>query len=289
MTPQQRDQYEQDGFMVIRKLVTSDTLDRFKARFQKICAEKIKVPYMTVMRDITIAKSEFVEGEKAITKIQDFCNDDTLFEFCCLPEIVKYVKAFVGSNLMAMHTMLINKPPDSGSLTSRHPLHQDLYYFPFRPEDRTVCAWTAMEKIDQKNGCLVVAPGTHKGEFLRHDYPKWEGGVNAMYYGIQDLDLDKLKLVPLEMSKGDTVFFHPRLIHGSGANRTDGFRKAISCHYAASECEYIDLTGTIQEEYKKEVEKLARKKFGLAPDQKIDVLDVWRLKSRLVTGRRINL
>ena len=25
---------------------------------------------------------------------------------------------------MAMHTMLINKPPDPGSKTSRHPLHQ---------------------------------------------------------------------------------------------------------------------------------------------------------------------
>jgi ectoine hydroxylase-related dioxygenase (phytanoyl-CoA dioxygenase family) len=30
---------------------------------------------------------------------------------------------------------------------------------------------------------------------------------------------------------GDTVFFHPILIHGSGPNRTQGFRKAISTHY----------------------------------------------------------
>ena len=146
-----------------------------------------------------------------------------------------------------------------------------------------------MEKIDQKNGCLVVVPGTHRGEFRAHDYPKWKGGVNAMYYGIQDLDLAKLNLIHLEMNKGDTVLFHPLLVHGSGANRTEGFRKAISCHYAASECEYFDLTGTIQEEYKKEVEKLAKKKFGLTPDQKIDVNDIWRMKSRVVTGKRINL
>ena len=113
LTGEQRDDYEKNGFLVMRNLVPSDALDRFKARFQKICAEKIKVPYMTVMKDVTIAKSEFVQGEKAITKIQDFCNDDLLFEYCCLPEIVKYVKAFVGANIMAMHTMLINKPPGS--------------------------------------------------------------------------------------------------------------------------------------------------------------------------------
>ena len=80
--------------------------------------------------------------------------------FVCLPW-QDYVEAFTGPNIRAMHPMLINKPPDSGKMTSRHPLHQDLHYFPFRPADRIVCAWTAMEHIDDKNGCLVVLPGTH--------------------------------------------------------------------------------------------------------------------------------
>lgn len=59
-------------------------------------------------------------------------------------------------------------------MTSRHPMHQDLHYFPFRPADRIVCAWTAMEEITRQNGCLVVLPGTHKGTLQEHDYPDWE-------------------------------------------------------------------------------------------------------------------
>jgi ectoine hydroxylase-related dioxygenase (phytanoyl-CoA dioxygenase family) len=31
-----------------------------------------------------------------------------------------------------------------------------------------------MEKITRQNGCLVVLPGTHKGELLVHEYPNWE-------------------------------------------------------------------------------------------------------------------
>lgn len=174
-------------------------------------------------------------------------------------------------------------------MTSRHPLHQDLYYFPFRPENKIICAWTALETINRQNGCLVVVPGSHKGGFLNHDYPQWEGGVNSMYYGLQDIDISKLNMVHLEMEKGDTVFFHPLLIHGSGANRTNGFRKAISCHYAASECDYIDIKNTIQEKYGNEVVKLARNKFKLKPDQQIHIHDIWRLKSRLVAGQRLNL
>lgn len=142
-----------------------------------------------------------------------------------------------------------------------------------------------MEKINKQNGCLVVIPGTHTGELVKHDYPKWEGGVNKMYYGIQDIEIGKTNLIHLEMEKGDTVFFHPILIHGSGANRTEGFRKAISCHYAASECNYIDVTGTIQEAFKKEVEEIAKKRANTD----VEIRDIWKFKSRLVCGERINL
>ncbi len=45
-----------------------------------------------------------------------------------------------------------------------------------------------------------------------------------MYHGIMDYDPSHPR-VHLEMQAGDTVFFHPLLIHGSGRNRTKGFRK----------------------------------------------------------------
>ena len=42
---------------------------------------------LTIMRDVAIAKSEFVPGQKAITKIQDFVWDPVLFSYCGLPEV----------------------------------------------------------------------------------------------------------------------------------------------------------------------------------------------------------
>ena len=53
-----------------------------------------------------------------------------------------------------------------------------------------------------------------------------QGGVNKMYHGIRDYSPDHPR-IHLEMEKGDTVFFHPLLIHGSGMNRTQGFRKVL--------------------------------------------------------------
>lgn len=58
-------------------------------------------------------------------------------------------------------------------------MHQDLHYFPFRPADKIVCAWTAMERVNRQNGCLVVLPGTHTGTLQEHDYPEWEVHTNT--------------------------------------------------------------------------------------------------------------
>lgn len=120
LTQEQREFYEKNGFVVIPNLISAVKLEKYRKRFQEICAHKINVPMMTVMKDVAIVKSEFSDGEKAISKIQDFCEDDELFEYCCLPEVVDYIKSFTGPNVMAMHTMLINKPPGSNTFIKFH-------------------------------------------------------------------------------------------------------------------------------------------------------------------------
>ncbi|XP_074124725.1 phytanoyl-CoA dioxygenase, peroxisomal [Sminthopsis crassicaudata] len=285
LTLEQRQFYEDNGFLLIKNLVSDADIQRYRNQFERICRKEVECPGMDIMKDVTIAKSVNSLNEKVVTKIQNFQYDEELFSYCTLPQITKYVECFTGPNIMAMHTMLINKPPDSGKMTSRHPMHQDLHYFSFRPPNSIVCAWTAMEHIDRNNGCLVVLPGTHKGTLKPHDYPKWEGGVNILFHGIQDYDINQPR-IHLVMEKGDTVFFHPLLIHGSGTNRTEGFRKAISCHYASSDCFYTDVKGTSQENIEKELQELSKRKFeGL----KIQLKDIWMVRARLVKGKRINL
>ncbi|CAJ1054487.1 phytanoyl-CoA dioxygenase%2C peroxisomal [Xyrichtys novacula] len=285
LTPEQRLSYEKNGFLLIKNLVSEEDIKRFKQEFERISRQEVKVPGLIVMKDVAIVKSEFVPDQRAVSKLQDFQEDPELFRYCALPEILKYVECFTGPNIMAMHTMLINKPPDAGKKTSRHPMHQDLHYFPFRPADRIVCSWTAMEKVNRQNGCLVVLPGSHTGTLQEHDYPEWEGGVNKMYHGVRGYDPEHPR-VHLEMEKGDTVFFHPLLIHGSGMNQTNGFRKAISCHYASADCYYISVRGTTQENIEKEVKEIASRKYNM---EQISFEDTWAFRGRLVQGERTSL
>lgn len=280
LTLEQRKFYEENGFIVIKKLVKPADMETYTKHFIDLCDGRVPfAPTMTVMRDVSLKHLKNVKGENLITKIQDWQDDPVLFRYCETKEVLDVVESFTGPNVKTIHTMLIHKPPNVGE-SGRHPFHQDLYYFPFRPADRIACAWTAMEYVNRENGGLSVIAGTHKGELMAHDYPKWEGKVNKAYHGILDLvpPEDRVHLI---MEPGDTVFFHPLLIHGSGANKTKGYRKTISCHFASADCHFIDVNGTVQEPIGKEVEDMAFKKLGM----RVSFGDVWRAKSRLVRGK----
>jgi len=276
LTFEQRCFYESNGFLVIPRLVPLNILAKCNKRFDDIVAGTVDRKNIIVMKDVS--------DRKAVNKIQDINHDEVFREYTECKPLLDVVEAITGPNIMAMHSMLIAKPPDSGSNSSKHPPHQDLYYFPFRPEDRIVAAWTAMEPCNILNGCLFVAPGSHLDRKLYpHDYPS--GANNKFYHGIQDLP-STIKFHQLEMQPGDTVFFHPLLIHGSGVNKSNRTRKAISCHYAAAECSYIDVSGYVQDAIAKEIIEVKRKRYS---DNDMDFTDLFRYKSSLVRGMRSSL
>jgi len=228
LSAEQRAFYEENGYIIIPKLVPQERLDAYARRFKELCEQPKQRPAsMTVMRDVALAKAGVSNNsELFITKVQDFQDDPALFEYCQDPAILKYVEAWTGPRIVASHTMLINKPTDPGKGSSRHPLHQDMLYFPFRPIEKVVASWTAMERVTRENGCLIAVPGSHKTEILDHGYPDWEGGANKAYVGILGVTPD-VKYVHLPMEAGDTIFFHPLLWHGSGRNQTPRFRKGL--------------------------------------------------------------
>ena len=88
----------------------------------------------------------------------------------------------------------------------------------------------------------------------------------------------------LEMKKGDIVFFHPLLIHGSGINKSNGFRKSMCCHFAAAECKYIPVEGTVQELVAKEIMSYSKLKNHSVITS---YHDIWRFKSAIVAGELV--
>lgn len=248
ITDEMVEHYREHGYVVARRLFDATCLGRWKTRLEDIVEGRTPPSEgMLVMRDVMVVKGAVNANSKmeATAKIQDYEKDPVLWSYVTDDRVLDGVERLIGRNVFSIHTMLINKPPN---VDGRHPLHQDLLYFPFRPADLIVATWTALEPVTRDNGCLVVVPGSHRGELLPHENPDWEY-LNPAYFGVKGVDASTER-VHLEMDPGDTVFFHPLLIHGSGRNTTQGFRRAISAHYGSLDCTWDwSISGVLNRPY----------------------------------------
>ena len=72
LTEEQRSVYERDGYLVVPGLVSREHIHTYTQRFKDLCCGADKTPGLTIMKDVSIAKTEFNKDEQAVTKIQNF-------------------------------------------------------------------------------------------------------------------------------------------------------------------------------------------------------------------------
>ncbi len=139
---------------------------------------------------------------------------------------------FDGVEPVAAQTMYYFKPPGARGQA----LHQDNLYLLVTP-GTCIGAWTAMDICDEQNGCMLVVPGSHRGNLVCNQ----DGADLKQYFNSNHVPVPKgMKVVPVRMQPGDTLFFHGSLIHGSGPNRhPTRFRRSFIGHYAAGSLEKI--------------------------------------------------
>jgi phytanoyl-CoA hydroxylase len=234
LTLDQREHYEREGYVLIPGLIDAETLERIDARFLALVRGEVAASdHMVIMKDVEYASGDATAQSPLheINKLLSFEDDPVLWPFATDLRVLECVRDLVGSELKTLSTNVFNKPP---GVDGRHPLHQDLRYFAIRPADGIVASWTAIQPCTRENGCLAIIPASHRGDLSEHGDPEWER-FNFGFFAAKDVDIEAR--VHVEMEPGDTLFFHPLLIHGSGRNRSSGFRRAISVHYAATSCE----------------------------------------------------
>ena len=140
----------------------------------------------------------------------------------------------------AHHNCVMTKSPDHSSATL---WHQDVRYWSFdRPE--LVSMWVALGEENVRNGSLRVIPGSHlldldRGRFDHALFLRPEVAENKPL-------LRTAKLIELE--PGDVLFFHGRLFHAAGPNRTQQVKLSAVFTYHTTDNKPIPGTRSAQYE-----------------------------------------
>jgi hypothetical protein len=122
------------------------------------------------------------------------------------------------------------------------PWHQDLGVVTEEADDSDMLTvWFPLMDTDEKNGCLTVVPGSHKGELLTH-CPGYEvknkskdvsDNVPPGSFGLQIPDhlFDVERSAPVPMGKGSVLLFTKKTVHAALPNISDRIRWSFDLRY----------------------------------------------------------
>tara|TARA_Y100000816_G_scaffold180057_1_gene130259 strand:- start:119 stop:952 length:834 start_codon:yes stop_codon:yes gene_type:complete len=130
--------------------------------------------------------------------------------------ILDAVESIIGKNILACGTTLFIKEPDERGFVS---FHQDAKYIGLEPHN-WVTAWVAITDANENNGCMKMWPGTHKQELKYHNEKFDYNSGNLLTRGqtVENVPLEKTESVIL--TEGQMSLHHPRIVHGSGINKS---------------------------------------------------------------------
>ncbi len=167
------------------------------------------------------------ENRDVIHGIEPFAHlSKPLMDSAHDPRFLDPARDVLGREDVALFTEKLNvKRADVGGPAV---LHQDYPYWVDVTQDpaEVMTAMLFLDDATRENGCLEVAPGSHReGEAARR---KVEG------FGMFEMDPAKFdlgRLVPVEVPAGSVIYFGSLLVHRSQPNRSQADRRALLYSY----------------------------------------------------------
>ena len=263
LDPDQRQQFEHDGYVVLPDFVPDSLLDTLRIRIDELVSDYAEgglpegAATVFSTTDQTHAQDDWfltsadavrpffengafdddgtqlVPMERALNKLGHAMHDlDPVFDrFSRTPDMADLATDLGFVEPLLLQSMVIFKPPWIGGEVTCHCDHSFLW-----TEPRTVVGfWFALDDATVANGCMWAIPGGHTGG-ARSRFRREGAGTTTDVLDPTPYDMDSL--VPLEVAAGTCIAFHGCLPHWSGPNTSDHPRLAYTLHIIDGTADY---------------------------------------------------
>ena len=209
LTAEQRDSYDQRGFLTGLPVLTPKEVEHYRACLKQLVAA---------------CGDELGNYLLQVHLVQSWAD-----ELVRHPAILDGVEDVLGPNLFAWKNKCFIKPPNPNLFVS---WHQDDYNENFDGLDM-LTAWVAFSDSSTRHGCVRVIEGSHRRGKVRHvEIPSKD---NLSTTGPQVTEpFDESQAVDLELRAGEMSIHNPRIIHGSGPNVSGEPRIGFATAYFAT-------------------------------------------------------
>ncbi len=237
ITKEEVDRFREEGFIVLEGVLSEEELKEIDPWFELFVAGRVE----GMDRD-------FCDMSQAYgTPIEEFQLVNAMLPSKYRPEfndnIFQRISKVIADQLYAggeagmdYEQFLAKKPSKEGA---EFAMHQDLGYWPKTENTWTATFSLALSDSGLENGCLQVVPKSNKEEELRSHRPK---DIESIPESGDELSRDDSHTLVIDMKTTDEVVFLPvkrgsitihdeRIVHGSGGNSSDQWRKTYIIAY----------------------------------------------------------
>lgn len=228
LSAEQLAQFQTEGYLVIKGLVAQAACDAMLAVTRAhLQTEQAPVEYETELGYPGAPASFDAPGGRTIRRLRGAYNRDTCFrDWAANPAQVERITQLIGEPIvltLAHHNCVMTKHPHFGTATG---WHRDIRYWSFaKPE--LVITWLALGPENSTTGGLRFIPGSHRLDIA----PRQLDALDFLRPEVAENQALFASGVPLDLDKGDVVFFHSKLFHAAGRNDGDALKTSVAFAY----------------------------------------------------------
>lgn len=211
----QKSFFEKEGYLVVENLLNTSEVDYYSSLYNSFLDNSI---------DASRYRSDLSgsDGEKEkITQIMVPSKlVPELLEKAIHQKSLEIAKTLMGDDIALDFDMLINKAPNTNTIT---PWHQDAAYWIAMPDKRAASCWVAIDHAYKENGCMWYTPKSHLSPILPHSQTGNKGALKC--------EGSEENSVCIELQPGSCVFHQGGTLHYSRGNVTDNNRRALITNF----------------------------------------------------------
>ena len=254
LTPHQIDEFNENGFLAIDRLLDYDldiapVIAEYQQLLDVLCEQWVaeghlresysELPFEKRLVEIYQAGCHYEQAidiafpNSKVNADMPIHLGPAVFNLLKSPRMLSAVESLIGGEIFSNPIQHVRiKPPrkivadqdQHNSLLGKTRWHQDSGVGLAEADDtQMVTCWVAVTQATVENGCLQVVPKSHREGIALHCTPG--------QLGIPDQLIEMDQAIPVPLNPGGVLLFHPLCKHSSLDNYSDSFRWSFDLRY----------------------------------------------------------
>lgn len=219
LTSEHRAFYQENGFVQVDNVMSEQELIELRQYMEEVMVEE--------SGSLSLQTDKKGGGYYRVLnqRVNVWRDHGGMHKYSLNPRFAQMALELTGaSGIRLFHDHALWKMPGDSKPT---PWHQDFPYWPMN-EQSAMSIWIALDDVDERNGCMMFVPKSHKAGKLN---PINLANPQDLFEFVKGTEYENTKPVNVPLKAGSCTFHNGLTFHYAHSNVTDKPRRVLAIIY----------------------------------------------------------